>query len=43
MVDGWVGASLAQAVLPKIIVALGMLAGVMAEGTIVVIGSASLG
>ena len=37
------GTSLAQAVLPRIIVALGMLAGVMVAGTIFVIGSASLG
>ena len=37
------GTSLAHAVVPRIIVALGMLTGVMVAGTIFVVGSASLG
>ncbi len=37
------GTTLAQAVLPRIIVALGMLSGVLVAGTIFVIGTASLG
>ncbi len=37
------GTTLAQAVLPRIIVALGMLSGVLVAGTIFVVGSASLG
>ncbi len=37
------GTTLAQAVLPRIIVALGMLTGVLVAGTIFVVGSASLG
>ena len=37
------GTTLAHAVVPRIIVALGMLSGVMVAGTIFVIGSASFG
>ena len=37
------GTSLAHAVVPRIIVAVGMLTGVMVAGTIFVVGSASLG
>ena len=40
---GLFGTALTYAIVPRIIVALGMLTGVMVAGTIFVVGSASLG